>query len=65
MTDNARGYIGSQNVLRYWATSESGTPEDWPAGGHVHTGFSADDTQWGWWCRYFDFLEGTAKGYSR
>lgn len=52
----ARGYIGRQNKLRYWAESGVDKPDDWPAGGNVHTGFSRDDNQWSWWSHYFKTL---------
>lgn len=65
MTDNASGSMGGKNKLRYMVTSEPETPPDWPAGGYVYSGFSSDDTQWSWWSRYFDFLEGKAKGYDK
>lgn len=58
MSTVSKGFIGSQNKMRYWAKSEHNPPGDWPAGGSVHTEFSRDDNQWSWWSRYFDYLEG-------
>jgi phenylpropionate dioxygenase-like ring-hydroxylating dioxygenase large terminal subunit len=56
ITRGARGYIGRQNKLRYWAQSGVNKPDDWPAGGDVHTGFSRDDNQWSWWSHYLKTL---------
>jgi nitrite reductase/ring-hydroxylating ferredoxin subunit len=58
LTASARGYIGRQNTMKYWALAGSHPPEGWPGGGNVHTGFSMDDPQWFWWSRYFDYLTG-------
>jgi nitrite reductase/ring-hydroxylating ferredoxin subunit len=60
ITTNARGYIGRQNELKYWALSGNNPPEGWPGGGNVHSGFSRDDPQWLWWSRYFEYLTGAA-----
>lgn len=65
MTHAAAGPIGGANKLRYPFRGKEEKPENWPAGGHVYTGYSSDDTQWGWWSRYFDFLQGQAKGFSK
>ena len=65
MTQGARSHEGSKNKLRYLFKSEPKTPPGWIAGGRVYTGYASDDTQWNWWARYFDFLEGTAKGYEK
>lgn len=63
MTDSARGPVGGRNKLRYFFKGKAQTPPNWPAGGYVYSGYSSDDTQWHWWSRYFDFLQGSAKGY--
>jgi phenylpropionate dioxygenase-like ring-hydroxylating dioxygenase large terminal subunit len=65
ITHNGKGPVGGSNRLKYPFIGKEGKPEGWPAGGHVYTGYSSDDTQWGWWLRYFDFLEGNAKGYDQ
>jgi phenylpropionate dioxygenase-like ring-hydroxylating dioxygenase large terminal subunit len=65
MTSVARGPVGGTNKLRYPFIGKIDKPANWPAGGHVYTGYSSDDTQWIWWARYFDFLEGKAKGFAK
>lgn len=51
----AKGFIGRQQTLKYWALSGHNPPANWPenAKGDIHTGFSKDDPQWKWWQRYF------------
>jgi hypothetical protein len=58
MTQSARGYLGSQQKLRYQALIGECKPDDWPGGGHVYEGFGKDDNQWNWWLRYADFMTG-------
>jgi phenylpropionate dioxygenase-like ring-hydroxylating dioxygenase large terminal subunit len=58
MTQAARGYMGSQQKLRYQALLGERKPDDWPGGGHVYAGFGKDDNQWNWWLRYADFMSG-------
>ena len=60
-SSGSRGYIARRNITyKYWALSGDHKPEGWVGEGHVHTGFSRDDTQWKWWECYFDMLEGKA-----
>ena len=65
ITGGAKSKVGGSNKLRYFMRTEPKTPPNWPAGGYVYTGYASDDSQWNWWSRYFDFLEGKAKGYKK
>jgi phenylpropionate dioxygenase-like ring-hydroxylating dioxygenase large terminal subunit len=56
----SRGYIARQSTLKYWALAGDHPPEGWSGGGHVHTGFSKDDSQWAWWTRYFNLMTNSA-----
>lgn len=56
MTQNAKGSLGRENKLKYWASAENKAPDGWPGGGEYYSGFAKDDTQWNWWSRYFDYL---------
>jgi hypothetical protein len=33
-------------------------PADWPGPAQVYAGFPKDDTQWNFWERYLEFMEG-------
>jgi phenylpropionate dioxygenase-like ring-hydroxylating dioxygenase large terminal subunit len=54
----ARGALGRQAKLRYQAITGENKPADWPGPGQVYAGFPKDDTQWNFWLRYSDFMEG-------
>ncbi|WP_264004695.1 aromatic ring-hydroxylating oxygenase subunit alpha [Mycolicibacterium sphagni] len=54
----ARGALGEHAKLRYQAITGENKPADWPGPGHIYAGFPKDDTQWNWWVRYTEFMEG-------
>ena len=54
----ARGALGRQSKLRYQAITGENKPDDWPGPGQVYAGFPKDDTQWNFWLRYSEFMEG-------
>jgi phenylpropionate dioxygenase-like ring-hydroxylating dioxygenase large terminal subunit len=54
----ARGALGRQSKLRYQAITGENKPADWPGPGQVYAGFPKDDTQWNFWLRYSEFMEG-------
>lgn len=56
----ARGALGRQSKLRYQAITGENKPADWPGPGQVYAGFPKDDTQWNFWLRYSEFMEGRA-----
>jgi nitrite reductase/ring-hydroxylating ferredoxin subunit len=62
ITAAAKGFIGRQQTLKYWALAGHNPPAYWPSGGtgEVHTGFSKDDAQWKWWQRYFSEMTSKA-----
>jgi hypothetical protein len=54
----ARGAVGRGQKLRYQAITGENKPPDWPGPGQVYAGFPKDDTQWNFWLRYLEFMEG-------
>jgi hypothetical protein len=44
--------------LRYQAITGENKPVDWPGPGQVYAGFPKDDTQWNFWLRYTEMMEG-------
>jgi hypothetical protein len=68
--DDAEVWSGTQRVIGgVMAQSRRSTyqgllgvnrPADWPGGGLVYDGPSADDNEWNWWLRYQDFMTNRA-----
>lgn len=56
----SKGALGAQQKLRYQAITGENKPSDWPGPAHVYAGFPKDDTQWNFWLRYSEFMEGRA-----
>jgi hypothetical protein len=64
--DDAEVWSGTQRVIggvvaqtrrsTYQGLLGVNKPDDWPAGGLVYDGPSADDNEWNWWLRYQDFM---------
>lgn len=57
-TQAARGILGGNSKLRYQAITGESKPANWRGPGLVYAGFPKDDTQWNWWLRYTEFMEG-------
>ncbi|MFZ2176239.1 MAG: Rieske 2Fe-2S domain-containing protein [Rhodococcus sp. (in: high G+C Gram-positive bacteria)] len=55
----ARGAMGQEQKLRYQAILGENKPSDWPGPGQVYAGFPKDDSQWNFWLRYLEFMEGS------
>jgi len=56
---NARGGVGRTQKLRYQAIADEDVERrDWPGPGPVYRGITKDNSQWNWWLRYRDFMNG-------
>lgn len=62
---SANGFIGRQSKMQYLALAGDSEVEGWVGGGSLHTGFTRDDGQWKWWCRYFEYMTGAIAGETK
>jgi len=57
---NARGPQGRQVTMKYQAICSTPKPASWPGPALVYDGFTKDDTQWNWWLRWNELMNGEA-----
>ena len=57
---NAKGPQGRQVTMKYQAICSTPKPASWPGPALVYDGFTKDDTQWNWWLRWNELMNGEA-----
>jgi hypothetical protein len=58
---SARGAVGQQQPLRYFAQGDRTKPSDWPGPGIFFSPPQKDDAQWLFWLRWLDLMTDGAR----